>query len=562
MNEVAHNWWQEAVVYQVYLRSFQDSDGDGIGDIQGLINRLDYIMQLGVDVIWLNPIYQSPNDDNGYDISDYYKVLSEFGTMEDFDELLLQMHKRGLKLMMDLVVNHTSDEHEWFIKSKNDKSNQFHDYYIWRDSEKDQAPTNWRSEFGGSAWEPVPDIGQSYLHLFSKKQPDLNWDNPSVRQDIYSMMDWWCKKGVDGFRMDVINAISKPKVFTNDNNIVSNNVHASSLHMVTNGPHVHEYLEEMNQKVLSKYDLITVGETPDVTPEIASQYAGFDKNELQMVFQFEHMGLDNDPKMGKWSSRRVSLIDLKNTLTKWQIGLAGKAWNSLYWNNHDQPRVVSRFGNDNEEYRVASAKMLANTLHMMQGTPYIYQGEEIGMTNVEFENIDQYRDLDTINAYRELVQEKKEISPEEMMRFIHLRSRDNARTPMQWDADINAGFSTGSPWIGVNKNYTSINVEAALSDPNSVCYFYRQLIELRRKYPIIVYGSYELLLKDNPSIYAYHRKLNNEELLVLSNFTAEVQNFPSDILTKNHKFLIGNYESSDLKVLKAYETRTYLRTDS
>lgn len=550
------HWWQEAVVYQVYPRSFQDTNDDGIGDLQGIIQHLDYIKNLGATVIWLNPIYRSPNDDNGYDIADYQAIMPEFGTMADFKQLLDAIHAHGMKLMMDLVVNHTSDEHRWFVEAKHSKTSPYHDYYIWRDAPADQTPTNWRSEFGGSAWQYVPEVGQYYLHIFSKKQPDLNWQNPAVRQDIFSMMDWWCEQGIDGFRMDVINLISKPDTFVDDPTL-ADEAHGSSLAMVANGPHVHDYLKAMHQQVLSQHDLITVGETPAASTEDAINYTGFDRDELQMVFQFEHMGLDDDPVMGKWTDKKVPLLALKQTMSKWQTALNGRAWNSLYWNNHDQARAVSRFGNDSPEYRVVSAKMLANCLHMMQGTPYIYQGEELGMTNVAFDQISDYRDLDTLNAYHELVDLQHTVDAKTMLHYIHRRSRDNARTPMQWNQSANAGFSNQVPWLAVNPNYRTINAEQALADQNSVYYFYQRLNQLREAYPVIVYGDYTLLDPEDAQVYAYTRQLNDEQLLVISNFTAETVTRHFDLTDR--ELLISNYSDAPQAQLRPYETRTYYR---
>lgn len=553
------HWWQEAVVYQIYPRSFQDSNGDGIGDIQGIIHRLEYLKKLGVDVIWLSPVYESPNDDNGYDISDYQKIMSDFGTMADFDEMLTKIHQLGMKLMMDLVVNHTSDEHPWFVEAQKDTNNKYHDYYIWRKGHNGNLPNNWRSNFSGPAWQYVSKLDEYYLHIFTKKQVDLNWDNPNLRSDIFKMMTWWCDKGIDGFRMDVINLISKPKEL-NDDPQVKENPSASSMHMAANGPHVHEYLKEMNRKVLSKYDLITVGETPGAKTSDAVKYTGFNEHELEMVFQFEHMGLDNDPKFGKMSTKRFHLVDLKKVMSKWQMKLNGRAWNSLYWNNHDQARVVSRFGNDGPKYRVLSGKMLANCLHMMQGTPYIYQGEEIGMTNVAFDKIQDYRDVATLNVYHELVEQRHVLTSEDMMARIHARSRDNARTPMQWNGTMNAGFTTGKPWLNVNSNYSKINAKVALADKNSLFYFYARLIKLRKKYPIIVYGDYQLLEPNDNQVYAYIRHLDNQKLIVINNFSDKTLSRPVSSWIDNDKFslLIDNYQDDLKDTLRPYETKTYL----
>ncbi len=551
-------WWKESVVYQIYPRSFMDSNGDGIGDLRGIISKLDYLQELGIDVIWLSPVYESPNDDNGYDISDYRKIMDEFGTMNDWDELLNEMHKRNMKLMMDLVVNHTSDEHNWFIESRKSKDNPYRDYYIWRPGTEGKEPNNWGAAFSGSAWQYDEATDEYYLHLFSKKQPDLNWDNEVVRKDVYEMMEFWLEKGIDGFRMDVINFISKteglPTVKTDKEGYVSGHQY------FMNGPNIHTYLHEMNQKVLSKYDVMTVGEMPGVTTEEAKLYTAEERQELQMVFQFEHMDLDSG-EGGKWDVKPCSLLTLKQNLTKWQKALEQTGWNSLYWNNHDQPRVVSRFGND-KAYRIESAKMLATVLHMMKGTPYIYQGEEIGMTNVHFDSIDKYRDIETLNMYREKVIESGE-DEEQVMQSIYIKGRDNARTPMQWNATEYAGFTTGEPWIGLNPNYKEINVEQALQDSNSIFYYYKKLIELRKKHEIIVYGTYDLILEDHPSVFAYIRKWKDEELLVIANFTEDecVFKIPKEITYNSSELLIHNYdvqgeiiESIDLR---PYEARVY-----
>ncbi|MFT8410676.1 MAG: alpha-glucosidase [Schleiferilactobacillus perolens] len=552
-------WWQKATVYQIYPRSFQDSNGDGIGDLPGITQRLDYVKSLGVDVLWLNPIYESPNDDNGYDISNYRKIMPEFGTMDDFDKLLSGIHTRGMKLMMDLVVNHTSDEHPWFQQGI-DPSSPYHNFYIWRKGEKDGTPpNNWRSEFHGPAWQFNTANEEWYLHLFSQKQPDLNWDNPAVRAEVYDIMKWWCEKGIDGFRMDVINLISKPTGLPDDP-LVADGKSFSSLRMSANGPHVHEYLREMNRTVLSQYDLITVGETGDVTAEDAIKYTGFDRHELEMVFQFEHMNLDNDPQFGKWSTRKLNLVDLKRSLSYWQEKLHGRAWNSLYWNNHDQPRVVSRFGNDTPQYRSVSAKMLAQTLHFLQGTPYIYQGEELGMTNARSMTLADYKDLDTLNAYQELVEEKKLISSTEMMAAIQRRSRDNARTPMQWDATNNAGFSTVTPWLKVNGNYVDINVHDEETDPDSVLAYYKKLISVRQGHDVFIDGSYQLLDPTDDKVYAYVRENGSEKVLVINNFSDEFlkRDFASQI-DKTVRLLISNYASDQgMDNLRPYEAKSYI----
>jgi oligo-1,6-glucosidase len=536
-----------------------DSDGDGIGDLRGIISKVDYLRELGVDVVWLSPVYKSPNCDNGYDISDYRDIMDEFGTMQDWEELLDALHQRGMKLVMDLVVNHTSDEHPWFVESRSSKNSPYRDYYIWRPGKDGREPNNWESLFSGSAWEYDEQTGEYYLHLFSKKQPDLNWENPAVREEVYDLMTFWLDKGVDGFRMDVINFISKDPALPDAPN-PNGRRYAPGDRYFINGPRIHEYLHEMYERVLSRYDVMTVGEMPGVTPEEAVLYTGADRGELNMVFQFDHMGLDSGPG-GKWDLKPWSLADLKQTMSRWQRALADVGWNSLYLNNHDQPRMVSRFGNDGE-YRVESAKMLATFLHMLQGTPYVYQGEEIGMTNVRFESIEDYRDVETLNMYREAMAEGKD--PEQVMAAIWAKGRDNARTPMQWNDSPNAGFTTGQPWIKVNPNYKEINVEAALRDPNSIFYYYQKLIRLRKTNPIIVYGRYDLILEDHPEIYAYTRTLGDEMLLVILNFFAGTPVFelPADISFTSHELVINNYEvdpDEDIRKiqLRPYEARVY-----
>ena len=548
-NKTNTAWWKEAVVYQIYPRSFMDSNGDGIGDLQGIIRRLDYLKTLGVDVIWMSPVYQSPNDDNGYDISDYQAIMEEFGTMEDFDELLSKAHEKGLKIVMDLVVNHTSDEHRWFVESRKNKDNPYSDYYIWRDAKEDgSVPNNWGACFGGSAWEFDQKRGQYYLHLFSKKQPDLNWDNPKVRSEVFAMMDWWCQKGIDGFRMDVISMISKTKEMP-DGEI--RGLYGDYSPYCVHGPNVHSYLKEMNREVLSKYDLMTVGETAGVTPEEACRYAGKDEQELNMVFQFQHV--DSCGKYGKWTDERMPLTTLKAILSRWQNELYGKAWNSLFWDNHDQPRAVSRFGNDAPQWRVLSAKMLATCLHLMQGTPYIYQGEELGMTNYPFKDPEDFHDIESIHAYEEWCKSGR-VSHEEFWPCITRISRDNARTPMQWDESAQAGFTKGEPWMPVNPNYKEINAKAALEDPGSVFYHYQKLIALRKQYPIIVHGDYKLLFADSEEIFAYQRTLRKEKLLVVCSFTDQETAFPLPEEFNGGRYLIANYENPGKEgVLRPYE---------
>lgn len=545
-------WWKESVVYQIYPRSFCDSNGDGIGDLNGITGKLDYLKELGIDVIWLSPVYKSPNDDNGYDISDYQAIMDEFGTMEDFDRMLATAHEKGIKIMMDLVVNHTSDEHKWFIESRKSTDNPYRDYYIWRPAKEDGSlPNNWGSCFSGPAWEYDKTTDMYFLHLFSKKQPDLNWDNPAVRQDVFDMMNWWLKKGVDGFRMDVISLISKepglPDKEPGINGYATFNVSA-------NGPHVHEYLQEMRQKALNNADTITVGECSGVTLEEAKKYARSDEKELNMVFQFEHMDVDSDEKAGKWTTRKMDLRNLKKILTRWQKGLQDIAWNSLYWENHDQPRSVSRFGNDSDEYREISAKMLATCIHMMQGTPYVYQGEELGMTNCPFNTLDNFRDLESINAFHELTEQGK-MTEEDMMAAIGYKGRDNARTPMQWDDSAYAGFSTANPWIMVNPNYTKINAKDQVNREDSVFKYYQKLIKLRHESELIVYGTYDLILDDDKDIYAYIRTLGDKKLIVYCNFSENTREVELPEEFTNGKVLISNY--IDAKVNHKITLRPY-----
>ena len=532
-------WWKESVVYQIYPRSFCDSNGDGVGDLNGIRSKLDYLVELGVNVVWLSPVYKSPNDDNGYDIADYQDIMDEFGSMADFDALLSEAHGKGLKILMDLVVNHTSDEHAWFVESRASRENGKRDFYIWRDAKEDgSAPTNWGSSFSGSAWEWDEATKMYYLHFFSKKQPDLNWANPEVRDAVFQMMTWWCEKGIDGFRMDVISMISKPREPWTDGP-VNGGLYADPFYITCNGPHVHEYLKEMRQKVLSKYDLMTVGETAGVTIEEAKKYANADRSELNMVFQFEHVGLDSGPS-DKWAKRPIPIPALKENLTKWQKALDGVAWNSLFFCNHDQPRIVSRLGDESP----ASAKCIATMLHMMQGTPYVYQGEELGMTNCPFGPIENYRDIESVNAYKELTGAGLR-QPEELLECIAYKSRDNARTPMQWDDGENAGFTTGAPWIMVNPNYKTVNAKAEMADPDSVFHYYQKLIALRRSSPwsdVIVYGNYELLAPEDEAVYAYTRELMGQKLLVVCNLSAKVVVFhvPDEVSWKGSELVIGN----------------------
>ena len=545
-------WWKESVVYQIYPKSFKDSNGDGVGDIRGIIQKLDYLKELGVNVLWISPMLESPQDDNGYDISDYRRIYEEYGTMEDYEELLCEAHKRSIRILMDLVVNHPSDEHNWFIESRKSKDNPYRDYYIWKDPVNGKEPNNWGGAFGGSAWEYDPQTQMYYLHLFSKKQPDLNWENEKVRQEVYDMMKFWCEKGIDGFRMDVISMISKDQRFPDGE--MNNGLYGDFGPYCVHGPRVHEFLQEMNQKVLSKYDIMTVGETAGVTIEEAQKYAGDDRNELNMVFQFEHVE-SGCGDYGKWTTAKYDFKEFKNIMIKWQEELQGKAWNSLFLGNHDQPRSVSRFGNDNPVYRETSAKMLATCIHMMQGTPYVYQGEELGMTNIYFDKLEDYRDIESINYFEEFT-ESGLMTPEHMMKCLMLRSRDNARTPMQWDDSKQAGFTEGEPWIKVNPNYKKINAAQQLEDPDSVFHYYQKLIRLRKEKDIIVYGEFEPLYREDEQIFAYTRKQDQEKLLTVCNFSdknAEVE-VPEEF--KGAECLITNLGKKEFEgkiVLNPYE---------
>lgn len=524
-------WWKDAVVYQIYPKSFQDSNGDGIGDLNGITSRLDYIRELGADTIWLCPVYASPGADNGYDISDYYAINPDFGTMEDFNHLLAEAHQRGLRIIMDLVVNHSSDEHEWFRKSRESRDNPYRDYYFWRD----EKPNDWHSWFGGSAWEYDDRTQSYYLHIFAGKQPDLNWANPKLRDEIYQMMRWWLDKGVDGFRMDVISLISKPDPIP-----VSSETDLSPT--CINGPKVHEYLREMNERVLSHYDIMTVGECPNITVEEAKKYAGFDRHELNTVFQFEHTGL-TDGVYGKWTDQKTPLPALKQVFDRWQRGLNGVSWNCLFWGNHDQPRAVSKFGSDLPEYRDVSAKMLCLCLYLMQGTPYIYQGDELGMANAGFFDLSQYRDLESINAYHSLV-DSGTLDKRTMLNYLASTSRDNARTPMQWSGGLYGGFSTSAPWINMGQNWRAANAEREMNDPESVLSFYKKVIAYRKNNPLIRNGSFRLLWPEHEKILAYVRELAEQKLLVLCNFSAETIALPEEVYYDQKDILLSNLHYS------------------
>ncbi|WP_408009548.1 glycoside hydrolase family 13 protein [Pseudalkalibacillus sp. A8] len=561
---MAKQWWKESVVYQIYPRSFNDSDNDGIGDLNGIIEKLDYLKELGVDVVWLSPVYESPNDDNGYDISDYRSILDEFGTMDDWERLLDEMHRRDLKLVMDLVVNHSSDEHAWFAESRKSKDNPYRDYYIWCPGKNGGEPNNWVSFFSGSAWQYDEATDEYYIHLFTKKQPDLNWENPELRKEVYDLMKYWLDKGVDGFRMDVINVISKTPGLP-DAKVTNDRKYQWGGEHFVNGPRFMEFMQEMNEKVISNYDVMTVGEMPMVSPEDGVRFTNEKDGIVNMLFQFEHMDVDSIPghALGKWAiNDEWKLTDLKKVMSKWQIEMQeGNGWNSLYLENHDQPRSVSRFGND-KNYHEESAKMLATWLHMMQGTPYVYQGQELGMTNVAFDKLEDYKDVEIHNFYRDVVENGNE-DPDMIMEAIRAKGRDNARTPMQWNSDTNAGFTNAEPWIKVNLNYTDINAEQQVNDPNSIFSYYKELIKLRKQYEIVVYGDYQLILEDDEQIYAYMRILGNEKLLVVTNFSNKKPLFklPEDISFGQKELLIANYEVRDEEVkeftLKPYEARVY-----
>ena len=532
-------WWQSSVVYQIYPRSFADSNGDGMGDLPGITGKIEYLKKLGVNVLWICPIYQSPQDDNGYDISDYRAVYPEFGTMENMKDLIQKCKDNDIKIIMDLVVNHTSDEHPWFIESKKSLDNPYRDYYIWRKG-TDGCPLNdLMSNFGGSAWEYSPETDEYYLHFYSKKQPDLNWENPKLRQEIYDMMNWWLDQGIAGFRMDVIDLIGK----------------IPDQKIKENGPKLHSYLHEMNEATFGHRDSMTVGECWGATPEIGRLYTDPERKELSMIFQFEQIQLDKKPGGQRWDLKSLYLPDLKRVFSKWQTELEGHGWNSLFWNNHDLPRIVSRWGNDGE-YRVLSAKMLATLLHGMKGTPYIYQGEEIGMTNVPFQTIDEFPDIETQNIYKERL--KAGFTEEETMHAIRAKARDNARTPMQWNAEKNAGFTEGTPWYRVNPNYKEINVEQALADPESVFYHYQKLIQLRKEHDIMVYGTYQLLFPEDEDLYIYTRTLEEEKWLIVCNFHEKTRKFRCK---RAGQVMLSNYADTPatekIAELRPYEAVIY-----
>ncbi|MBM2622906.1 alpha-glucosidase [Actinoplanes sp. LDG1-06] len=559
-------WWKSAVVYQIYPRSFADADGDGMGDLRGIIDHLDHLSDLGVDVIWLSPIYPSPQDDNGYDISDYQNIEPVFGTLEIFDELLAGVHARGMKLIMDLVVNHSSDEHPWFVESRSSKDSPKRDWYWWQPAREGiepgtpgAEPTNWGSVFGGSAWELDEKTGEYYLHLFSKKQPDLNWENPEVREAVYAMMNWWLDRGIDGFRMDVINMISKV-VPLPDGRMVAGSSYGDGSAGFINGPRLHEYLQEMHAKVFAGRDaMLTVGEMPGVTVDEAILFTDPERHEVDMVFQFDHVWADRgaDP----WLLVPLQLTNLKAIFNRWQVGLADVGWNSLYWNNHDQPRAVSRYGDD-KQFRTESAKMLGTVLHMHRGTPYVYQGEELGMTNFPFRTIGDFRDIEALGQYAQAIDQEGR-TPDEVLTVLRARGRDNARTPMQWDPSAHAGFTTGTPWLAVNPNYPEINAEAERADPDSVFHYYRKLIELRHTEPVVVDGDFTLVLPNHEQLYAFTRRLGGTELLVIGNFSGETVKADLDDDWSGAELLLTNLATapSDL-TLAPWQAVVYKRVTS
>lgn len=540
MNQSINNkWWKDAVVYQIYPKSFQDSNGDGMGDIPGIISRLDYLKELGISAIWMSPVCKSPQDDNGYDISDYQDIDPMFGCLDDMERLIEEAKKRDIKILIDLVLNHTSDEHRWFMEAKKSKDNPYHDYYVWRDGVEGEYPNDMRATFGGPAWEWVPELGQYYFHQFAIKQPDLNWDNPKVREEIYNMINWWMDKGAGGFRLDVIDQIAK----------------VPELKVTCNGPRLHEFIREMSKETFQRGDMITVGEAWGSTPEIAKLYSAYDGSEFSMVFQFEHIGLDQQEGKDKWDLAPLPFIRLKEILAKWQNELYGCGWNSLFWNNHDLPRIVSRWGND-KEYREKSAKMLATVLHGLQGTPYVFQGEELGMTNVKFE-MEDYRDIESLNMYKERTEAG--YTEEEIMTSLYAKSRDNARTPMQWDDSANGGFTTGTPWIKVNPNYTEINAASQVGRADSIFTYYKTLIRMRKEYGVFVDGKFELLVPEHPQVFAYTRTNENDELLVVCNFYGDKIPCPVEIDTDKYELLLTNEtENTDVNILMPYEARMYI----
>ncbi len=546
-------WWQSAVIYQIYPKSFQDSGARGTGDLKGIMARLDYLKTLGVDALWLTPVYVSPQVDNGYDIADYYAIDPAYGTMEDFEALLAAAHARDIRIVMDIVVNHTSTEHAWFKSALGDKNSPYRDYYIWQDPVAGGVPNNWQSKFGGSAWALDEITGQYYLHLFAREQADLNWENPAVRAEVKNIIHFWAKKGVDGFRLDVINLISKDQAFSNDEI-------GDGRRFYTDGPRIHEFLQDVSRDVFAPVGAMTVGEMSSTSLEHCQRYGALDGSELSMVFNFHHLKVDY-PNGDKWTKAPFDFLELKRIFNHWQSGMHGKGWSALFWCNHDQPRIVSRFG-DEGEHRVVAAKMLASTLHGLQGTPYIYQGEEIGMTNPGYQRIDDYQDVESRNIFA--IKQAEGVSEAEILAILGAKSRDNSRTPMQWSADPNAGFTQGAPWLKPAANYPEINAEAALADQNSVFWHYRDLIRLRKDYPIFTQGDYQELLTGHPQIWAYTRRANGQTLLVVSNFYGEPVEFalPAELQSGKGRLLLGNYPDSPAQpqsgMLRPYESLIWL----
>ncbi|BBU06445.1 MULTISPECIES: alpha,alpha-phosphotrehalase [Aeromonas] len=546
-------WWQSAVIYQIYPKSFQDSAARGTGDLKGIMARLDYLKTLGVDALWLTPVYVSPQVDNGYDIADYLAIDPAYGTMDDFEALLAAAHARDIRIVMDIVVNHTSTEHAWFKSALGDKNSPYRDYYIWRDPVDGGVPNNWQSKFGGSAWELDSATGQYYLHLFAREQADLNWENPAVRAEVKNIIHFWAKKGVDGFRLDVINLISKDQTFPNDEI-------GDGRRFYTDGPRIHEFLQDVSRDVFAPVGAMTVGEMSSTSLEHCQRYGALDGSELSMVFNFHHLKVDY-PNGDKWTKAPFDFLELKRIFNHWQSGMHGNGWSALFWCNHDQPRIVSRFG-DEGEHRVVAAKMLASTLHCLQGTPYIYQGEEIGMTNPGYQRIDDYQDVESRNIFA--IKQAEGMSEAEILAILGAKSRDNSRTPMQWSAAPNAGFTSGTPWLKPAANYSEINAEAALADQNSVFWHYRDLIALRKAHPIFTHGDYQELLAGHPQIWAYARRANGQTLLVVSNFYGEPVEFslPAELQSGEGHLLLGNYPDSPARpqsvMLRPYESLIWL----
>ncbi|PKQ73272.1 alpha,alpha-phosphotrehalase [Aeromonas sobria] len=546
-------WWQSAVIYQIYPKSFQDSAARGTGDLKGIMARLDYLKTLGVDALWLTPVYVSPQVDNGYDIADYLAIDPAYGTMEDFEALLAAAHARDIRIVMDIVVNHTSTEHAWFKSALGDKNSPYRDYYIWQDPVDGGVPNNWQSKFGGSAWALDEITGQYYLHLFAREQADLNWENPAVRAEVKNIIHFWAKKGVDGFRLDVINLISKDQAFPSDEI-------GDGRRFYTDGPRIHEFLQDVSRDVFAPVGAMTVGEMSSTSLEHCQRYGALDGSELSMVFNFHHLKVDY-PNGDKWTKAPFDFLELKRIFNHWQSGMHGKGWSALFWCNHDQPRIVSRFG-DEGEHRVVAAKMLASTLHGLQGTPYIYQGEEIGMTNPGYQSIDDYQDVESRNIFA--IKQAEGMSEAEILAILGAKSRDNSRTPMQWSAAPNAGFTTGTPWLKPAANYPEINAEAALADQNSVFWHYRDLIRLRKAHPIFTQGDYQELLAGHEQVWAYTRSANGQTLLVVSNFYGEPVEFalPAELQAAEGRLLLGNYPDSPARpqscMLRPYESLIWL----